>query len=179
MSIYNLDKESAVSSPVGTDKLALMDVSGLAIGSITLDALRQHNAGIVAIPDAATYTVLAANSGKLHTLPDLTADIVISLPTAAAGLAYEFVYTGAAADAQDWQFDTGSDTNFLIGGIVVFDDTADDEVGFFRSDGNSNSILNVLTPDVGTRVALICDGTNWILDGRVVSASDATFADQS
>ncbi len=178
MSIYNLDKESAVSSPAGTDKLALMDVSGLAIGSVTLDALRQHNSGVVAITDAATYTVLAANSGLVHILPNLTADIVISLPTAAAGLSYEFIYDGAAADAQDWQFDTGSDTNFFKGGILVFDDTAGDEVGFFRSDGNSNSKLNVLTPDVGTSIRLVCDGTNWFLNGHANSATDATFADQ-
>ena len=36
--------------------------------------------GLVKVPDAATYTVLAADSGKIHSMPDLTADCTITLP---------------------------------------------------------------------------------------------------
>ena len=39
----------------------------------------------VAIADGTTYTVKVADNGATHYLPDLTADIVISLPTAGAG----------------------------------------------------------------------------------------------
>ena len=46
-------------------------------------------------------------------------------------------------------------------------------------DGNSNSIVNVLVPDVGTRVLVVCDGTNWVLSGQVVGATAPTFADQA
>ena len=42
--------------------------------------------GIVNVPDAATYTVLAADSGKVHIMPDLTASCTITLPTEKAGL---------------------------------------------------------------------------------------------
>ena len=179
MSIYNLDKEAAVATPVDTDKIPVMDVSGLAIGSLTIAALRKQLLGqTVAVTDAATYTALAANSGVVHIVPNLTADIVISLPAAAAGLSYEFVYSGIVADAQDWQINTGSDTNYFVGGVLVFDTTSGDEVGFFGPDGNSNSRLVVLTPDVATRVSMVCDGTNWILDGRINSAGDASYADQ-
>lgn len=137
--------------------------------------------GLVEIADAATYTVLAYNTGKIHSIPDLTADIVITLPTPAHGLVYEFMYAGAAADAQDWQFDTGSDTNFFQGGLAHLDSDAGTgaaEVVPVRSDGDSNSKLNVLTPDVGTLVKLACDGVNWHLNGVAVSASAPTFADQ-
>lgn len=137
----------------------------------------------VAIPDAATYTVKDYNSGIVHVLPNLTADIAISLPTAKKGLDYEFWYGGAAADAQDWLINTGSDTNYFKGGVLHIDADAgagaDESIPVY-SDGNSNSKLTVLTPDAGTRVRVICDGTNWYVNGFVVSASAsaAAFADQ-
>src|SRR5690606_33026239 len=75
----------------------------------------------VAVPDAATYTVLARNTGKVHIMPDLTADCTISLPAEQAGLAFEFWYGGAAADGQDWIFDNTDDTRYFIGGVVQHD----------------------------------------------------------
>lgn len=135
----------------------------------------------VAVTDAATYSVKDYNSGILHVVPNLTADITISLPTAADGLVYEFWYAGAAADAQDWLIDTGSDTNFFKGGLVHIDadaGSAGDEAVPVYADGNSNSKLTVLTPEVGTSVKLHCDGTNWYLNGQVVSATAPSLADQ-
>jgi hypothetical protein len=137
----------------------------------------------VTIPDAATYTVKAGNSGVVHYLPDLTADITITLPTPKAGLWFEFAYTGAAADAQDWLIDTGSNVNFYKGG-VLFGDTdagdAADELSVIRSDGNSNSKFSVQTPDCGTRVRVeSADGVTWNINGIVSSATAPTMADQS
>lgn len=135
----------------------------------------------IAVPDAATYSVKTFNSGIVHILPNLTADIVISLPAPKVGLEYEFWYGGAAADAQDWLIDTGSNTYFYKGGVVhVDDDSTGDEATPVYSDGNSNSKLTVLTPSAGTAVKLFCDGTNWYVTGMVVSASSsaAAFADQ-
>lgn len=135
----------------------------------------------VFVSDAATYTVDAQNSGLTHWMPDLTADCAITLPTPRAGLKFKFAYAGAAADAQDWNFDTGSDTNYFKGGVVHLDDDAGsggDEVVHIAADGNSNSKLNVLVPDVGTWVEFECDGTNWYLTGMIVSATAPTFADQ-
>lgn len=136
----------------------------------------------VSVTDAATYTVTAENSGKTHVLPNLTADITITLPTPAAGLQYSFVFGGVAADAQDWIIDASSNTNYFIGGVAHLDTdagSAGDEVVPVAGDGNSNSIFTVLVPDVGTRVSIECDGTNWILSGSVVSATAPTFADQA
>tara|TARA_R100000742_G_C4187258_1_gene20472 strand:- start:50 stop:511 length:462 start_codon:yes stop_codon:yes gene_type:complete len=137
------------------------------------------NRNVVLVPDAATYTLLAADSGKIHVLPDLTADCVISLPAEEIGLSYEFWYGGTAADAQDWQFDTGSNTNYFIGGLVHSD--SDGELtATVDSDGNSNSKVSVLTPIGGTLVKFVCNGTQWYLNGHVVSATNTAvvFADQ-
>ncbi len=139
------------------------------------------HSGIVSIADAATYAVEAGNTGLIHVLSNLTADIVISLPTAKSGLDFTFIYGGTSPDAQDWQLDTGSNTNFYLGGVVHLDTdagSAGDEVVPVAGDGNSNSKLNVLVPDVGTCVRVVCDGTNWILSGHVVGATAPTFADQ-
>ena len=138
------------------------------------------NSSVVDIGDNTAYTLLAANSGKLHIIPDLTGDLTITVAEA-AGLFYEFWYTGAAADAQDWLIDTGSDTNFFSGGLVHLDTdagSAGDEVVTVFSDGNSNSKITILTPEAGTVVRMYCNGTSWAVNGTVVSASAPSFADQ-
>lgn len=136
----------------------------------------------VRIPDASTYTVLADNSGCTHWLPDLTSTCTITPPAPKAGLWFEFAYAGAAADAQNWVINTGSDTNYFKGGVVFLDvDAADtgDEVSVVYSDGNSNSKFTVVTPAAGTRVRMECyDGTTWYINGTVVSATVPTMADQ-
>jgi hypothetical protein len=135
----------------------------------------------IAVPDATPYTVKAYNSGIVHMIPNLTADTTINLPSPKVGLTYEFWYAGAAADAQDWLINTGSNTYFYKGGVVHLDeDAADAEAASVYSDGDSNSKLTVLTPAAGTVVKLFCDGTNWYVNGTVVSASSsaAAFADQ-
>lgn len=151
----------------------LQDIVNLAL---TSGAILQA----VKVTDAATYTVLAANSGKLHIIPNLTADCVISLPAAAAGLYYKFIYGGVAEDAQDVTFDTGSDTNFYLGGVTGLDDD-DGDVLVIYPDGNSNSIMKIDTLNAGSTIELYCDGTNWYVNAIVVSGTDThtAFSDQS
>lgn len=132
----------------------------------------------ISVADAATYTVKASNSGLVHYLPDLTADIVITLPTPAAGLWFEFRYIGDAADAQDWLIDTTSDTYYFKGGLM-FADQDTDVLAPIDGDGNSNSKLTILTPEPGTTVRVeSANGTNWNLSGFVLSATIPSFADQ-
>lgn len=130
----------------------------------------------VAVTDAATYAVSKYNSGLTHYVPDLSQDCAITLPTAEAGLEYTFIYGGVAADVSDWNISTGSNTNFYLGGLLYVATTP--AAASVAGDGNSNSIVNVLTPAPGTRVHLHCDGTNWYLSGVVASASAPTFGDQ-
>jgi len=135
----------------------------------------------ISISDASTYTVDSDNSGLVHYVPDLTASCTITLPTPKAGLWFEFVYAGVAADAQNWVIDSGSTTNYYIGGLVHLDtdaNAAGDEVVPIAGNGSSNSKLTVVTPDVGTRVRVeSANGTVWILSGYVASATVPSFAD--
>ena len=133
----------------------------------------------VDVADDTTYTALAADSGKTHILPNLTADIIISLPTAESGLVYKFISKAVAADAQDWQINTGSDTNFYLGGLTELDPSGNTII-LEVPNGSSNSRVNILTPNPGTTVEVICDGTNWIINGVVQSdtADGVTWADQ-
>lgn len=133
----------------------------------------------VVIPDAATYTVKAYNSGLLHVVPDLTATCTISLPDAKEGLTFRFMYGGASADAQNFVLDTGSNTNYFIGGVIHANTTTDAAVASVMSDGNSNSVLTAEVPAGGTLVEIICDGTNWYVTGTICAATVPTFTDQA
>ncbi len=125
-----------------------------------------------------TYSILAANSGKLHLLPDLAGNTVISLPAVAIGIEYEIMYSGVAADAHDHTFDTGSDTNFYFGS-VQFHDTDDDSTVDVPSDNNSNSKFTIANAYSGTVIKITCDGTNWYIRGIVLSDTTPAFADQA
>jgi len=156
-------------------------LSGVTATAAEINAAADVSGRVVTIANATTYSVLAANSGKLHVIPDLTSSCTLSLPTASAGLEYTFIGKGVAADGQNWVINTGSDTNFFLGGVVHLDANAGpptDEIVPIAGDGNSNSKMTVVTPGVGTRVNVFCDGTNWILSGFVVSDTVPSFADQ-
>lgn len=143
-----------------------------------LNAAADVSTRLVSVPDAASYSLLAANSGKTHAMPNLTASCTVSLPTPAAGLEYKFIYSGVAADAQNILLDSGSDTNYFIGGLHHSDLDGNSQAAV-AGDGDSNSILTIVTPAPGTEVSLICDGTLWILSGTVASATVPSFANQA
>ena len=145
-----------------------------------INAAADVSGRIVTVTDAATYTVLAADSGKPHILPDFTSSCTLTLPTAAAGLEYEFYPKFVAVDAQNWVFSTGG-ANFFLGGLSFLDNDAGagaDEVhaGVYPN-GSSNDFMTIVTPAAGTRIKIICDGTNWIVSGIVVSATIPAFSD--
>ena len=102
--------------------------------------------GLVKVPDATTYTILAEDSGKIHSMPDLTGDCTITLPAEEVGLTYEFWYSGTAADAQDWLFTTGSDTNYFVGG-AHHADTDGELSAVVDSNNSSNSKNEILSED--------------------------------
>ncbi|HVL15845.1 MAG TPA: hypothetical protein VM529_24955 [Gemmata sp.] len=137
--------------------------------------------GSVAVADADT-AISAANSGRVHVVANVSADRTFTLPTPADGLVLEFVAGLNAADGHDWIFDTGSDTNYFMGGVQHHDtdsDAAGDELVLVAPDGNSNSILQVNLPQPGTRILFVCDGTLWTVCGQVYSAAAPTFGDQA
>jgi len=153
----------------------------MTINELTVNRVKTPE-GVVVVPDGTTYTLLEKNTNKVHIIPDLTGDCTITLPAAKNGLHYPIQYGGVAADAQDWTIITPEgNTVYFLGGLVHLDSdaaAAGDEIVPIAGDGNSNSSLNVLTPDVGTLVDLWCQGGLWYLNGQVVSATVPAFADQ-
>ena len=132
----------------------------------------------VTVADAATYKVLTKNSGKLHVMPDLTADCTITLPTVEDGLKFEFMYAGAADDAQDWIIVTSATTELFKGGVTQLDpaEATLTEVVPVYADFSNDDTFTVLTPNAGTSVTFVSDGTSWLVNGIVVSDTPPTFA---
>lgn len=129
------------------------------------------NAAFVSVPDAATYTVLAADSGKTHILPDFTASCTLTLPAAASGLRYHFIGKASAADAQNWVFT--SPAPFLKGGVTWSAAAANAAV---FGNGTTHVTMTVVTPSGGTFVTVYYDGTNWIVNGQIMSVTTPAFS---
>ena len=140
------------------------------------------SANFVNVTDAASYTVLAADSGKIHFLPDFTAACSLLLPAEATGLYYEFVATGGALDAHGIVLNSESDTNFFTGGVLFLDmdaGAASDEAVAVYPDGNSNSKLTCSSVGAGTRIIAHCTaGVTWKVYGIVAGNTAPVFADQ-
>lgn len=147
-------------------------------GNVTVDGSIQRDGSYVTVADAATYTVLAADSGKTHILPNFTATCTLTLPTAAAGLEYTFIGKAVAADAQNWVFAAGVP---YLGGLTFVDNDAgaagDEMHAGVYPNGSSNDNMTIVTPAAGTFISVFCDGTNWIVNGFVNSATVPTFGD--
>lgn len=167
--------------PKYADGANVFELMGITASAAEINARAAAASRIVNVTDAATYTVLAADSGKIHIMPNFTADCTLTLPTAAAGLEYTFIGKAVAADAQNWIIKSPSATNYFIGG-VSFADTdagagADEIHAGVWSNGSTNDFLTVVTPGAGTRIHVVCDGTNWIANGQVFSATVPAFSD--
>ena len=148
-------------------------------GVLTTDGI---NRGSIVVVDSSPYTVLAANTGMIHTIADLGQNTSIDLPAEAAGLNYEFWYIGGNDEGHDHEFDTENNTNFFIGGVAFADTDAGsgaDEINAgVYSDGNSNSKLLINNMSAGTVIKVSSDGTNWFITGVVFSDTIPVFADQ-
>lgn len=146
---------------------------------LTIDG--QTNRDVVTVTDAATYAVLAANSGKIHVIPDETQNCNINLPAEVAGLYYVFIYGGAADDAHDHTIDSEDNAKFFYGGVAFADTDAGagaDEINAgVYADGNSNSQITISNISTGTKVEFYCDGTHWYVTGIVFSDTAPAFAD--
>ena len=151
-------------------------------GAVTTAAVSLGVSGIVATPVAladtnATLTAATNGGGVINLVPNGTQDNTYTLPAPVAGTSFTFVYAGGAADATDFIINTGSDTNYFIGG-VTFHDTDDGACSVVFSDGNSNSKLQVNVPAAANITVIAKDATNWQIFGTAVGATAPTFADQ-
>lgn len=131
----------------------------------------------VALDDGDVTLTNAVHSGRTLIVPNGTQDNTYTLPAPVSGSYFTFVYGGGAADATDFIVDSGSDTNFFIGG-VAFHNTGDGAASVVFSDGDSNSKIQVNVPASAQIHIMGLDGTNWQIWGTVVGATAPAFADQ-
>jgi len=154
------------------------NVLTVATGQTAIARIGGDQTLMIVVADA-DYTVLAANSGKIHHVANVSADRTFTLPTAAAGLYYEFWSTMEAADSHDWLIVTGSDTNYYKGGVLwcksdVAEATAS-EVTIVAPNGSDDATIQIDLPSVGTVIRMYCDGTNWFLTGFVMSVATPSY----
>jgi len=118
----------------------------------------------------------ATHSGRTLAVPAIAANRTITLPSPVAGANFKLIYAGAATEGENLIIDSGSDTNFFIGGLQHLDTNADNVAVY--SDGNSNSKITLVDFGVMEINILAKDSTNWYVWGNVVSATVPTFGDQ-
>jgi len=129
----------------------------------------------VFIADATPYAVLAADSGKLHIILEQTNSITLNLPVIAAGLSYKFFMGGVATEAQNWVI-VATTPSFYNGGISWIDTNAvASPVGVYGN-GTSHLTMTVSTPIAGTVVEIYSNGTEWFVNGTVISDSTPAFS---
>ena len=140
-----------------------LDGSGLQVTPITFS-------------DADTTLTATANAGRVNVVPAITGNRTLTLPSPTAGVWMRIIYGGAAEEAENLIIDTGSDTNYYIGGIVHLDSNADNVSVY--ADGNSNSILTLTDFGLFEINLLAKDSTNWIIWGYQEGADVPAFSDQ-
>ncbi len=129
----------------------------------------------VFVADATPYTVLAADSGKLHIILEQTSNITLNLPVIAAGLSYKFVMGGVATEAQNWVI-VATTPSFYNGGIAWTDlNDAESNLAVVYANGTSHLTLTVTTPAAGTEIEIYSNGTEWFVHANVVSDSTPAF----
>lgn len=129
----------------------------------------------VFVADATPYTVLAANSGKLHVILEQASSITLNLPVIAAGLSYKFIMGGVATEAQNWII-VATTPSFYNGGVVWLDsDDVDDNIAPVYGNGTSHLTLTAVTPEAGTVIEIYSNGTEWFVHGTVSSATTPAF----
>ena len=140
-----------------------LDGSGLQVTPITFS-------------DADTTLTATANAGRVNVVPALGGNRTLTLPSPTAGIWFRFIYGGAAEETENLLIDTGSDTNYFIGGVIHLDSNADNVSVY--ADGNSNSILTLTDFGLFEINILAKDSTNWIIWGYQEGADAPAFGDQ-
>jgi len=129
----------------------------------------------VFVADATPYTVLAADSGKLHIILEQTNSITLNLPVIAAGLSYKFVMGGVATEAQNWVI-VATTPSFYNGGVTWDDSNAVASPVPVYGNGTSHLTLTATTPEAGTAIEIYSNGTEWFVCGSVFSAATPAFS---
>lgn len=118
---------------------------------------------VVAIPDAATYTVLPSDSGKTLLIPILGQVLAITLPVPQMGLRYRFMAVGILANAATI---TPSIANTMTGSLLNILPGAAGIPAIVRvGKSASPTVQFTATATIGDYVDLNCNGNIWYVSG--------------
>ena len=156
------------------------DPSGTPINKkVTIAELENALSASVALADSAAVTLTAAtNGGRTNVVADTSQNSTYTLPTPSAGLSFRFIYGGAAADATDHIFKTSGNTLYFKGGLIHHDTNATGQTSVaVWSNGSSNSVLTLATPEVYQIDVVGHSATVYYVSGFVADDSAPAFAD--
>ena len=154
------------------------DPSGTPINKkVTIAELENALAATVVIADTASVSLTAAtNGGRTNVMPDTSQNTTLTLPTPSAGLSFRFIYGGAAADATDHIIKTTGNTLYFKGALLHADSDGNTNATVF-SDGNSNSILTIATPNSYVIDIVGHSSTVYYISGFVADNTAPAFSD--
>lgn len=125
----------------------------------------------------ATRTLLPEESGAL-VLFDRATGIVYTLPPAAEGMYFEFVYTVSRTSTNAYKIITASG-DFLLGAYMAGDPAIATSGDVFTADGSTHVALTLDADTeggiVGGRIKCTAiSGTQWYIEGMVVGTGTMT-----
>lgn len=165
----------------GEDPTELVNLAAQStmLGSLTATATELNAAADLSvnttIVPAGGAAVTPPTGGGTIVIPLVTANVTCTLPaTPTAGMRYDFVFCGTAADAEDWVLTAAA---FFKGGVCwLEEDSAGVEVASIYANGTTHNTFTVNNPAGGTHVTCIGDGTNWCINAMIVSADTCAFS---
>lgn len=130
----------------------------------------------------ATQTLTADQSGSTVLL-DRAAGIVVTLPVAQVGVAFDFVVT-VSVTSNAYKIITGAATELLIGGYTNVDTDTSNAVAVFTADGSTHIAVNMDSASsnakgglIGTKLTFTClSSTKWMVEGIVQGAGTVATA---
>jgi len=118
---------------------------------------------------AADSTLTAADSGKAFILNNATGEVV-TLPALESGLNFRFI-VGAAFATDNWVIDSAEGDN--INGILLVN-------GASVAAADEDQINFVATAEsIGDYIEILCDGSQWLVNGVGSAAGSITATDPS
>jgi hypothetical protein len=144
---------------------------------VTIGEMENALRAPVALADATSTTLSAAsNGGRVNVVPNTGQNSSYILPTPVAGLEFKFIYGGAAADATDHFFKTAGNSIFFKGALLHCDSNNNTNAAVF-SDGNSNSIISIITANAYEINLVGASSTVYYVSGWVSDVTVPTFTD--
>jgi len=136
----------------------------------------------VELSDADATITVESHNGKVIGVPAIGSNRTFTLTTpTGAGIAYKFICSGAATEAQNviLRTETTDNSVFFTGGVSFLDSDATGAatVSSVFANGSSNEQLTLVTPGVFEINFVSTSATEWFVWGSVVSVTTPAFAD--